>query len=304
MSSSFPQTQGTSQASRSSNGELQGSLNEQVLKDLVLSITRCNSVGELIRLVPVPVQPISRDLFEEVYQASQKLGTATALSKLWKDKLRIRKFDEVAQLNSLRTPVVQVSKEALAADDGMLSSLNLDQILLTAKENALTQMILIKDAEVQALTDFVQSTAIASRLHRSWGAILSSQASLITPEHGAILREPEVLRRFSQTVASIGESSFERVRLVKEKRTQMKKNAQIDKTDIAGDSKKQLTVLVEEALRRRDQSRKDRTLSGKGKGSSKVSKVNKKTLKQQQKKKALVQRKQNTKASGKPPKKR
>jgi len=73
--------------------------------------------------------------------------------------------------------------------------------------------------------------------------------------------------------ASIGESSSHIAKLSRSKRQVVKKDADISMTD-AGDkeSQKQLMVLVEEALKRKEQSRRDRTQAGKGKGSPAISK--------------------------------
>lgn len=126
-----------------------------VVQDCILGISHCNSIGELLRFLPVPVQPCSRDILENVFQASQKLGAAESLVGFWKDQLRSSNYTAVAQLNSLRAPIVQVSKEALGPNDGGLSAMNLDTILAEAKRNALTQMILIKEREIANLRDRV-----------------------------------------------------------------------------------------------------------------------------------------------------
>lgn len=257
----------------SSNGQSQAALNHALAQDFVLSLSKCNTIGELVRLIPVPVQPCSRDILDGVYQASQKLGTAEALLKFWQDKLRSSDFTAVSQLNSLRAPAVQISKEALLAGNGGLSSLNLDTVLHECKKNALTQLIFIKDAEVQALRDFVQSTSIVNRIAPAWKDVLTRQASALTDEHSTIISSPDAERKVAQVAASIGESSYQRVRLAKEKRAVTKKEADINMTDASEpQGKKQMMMLVEEALKRKEQSRRDRTSSGKGRGSSSVSK--------------------------------
>lgn len=287
--------------SQSSAGFAQGQYNNKVSEEFILSATRCNTIGELAKLVPVPVQPSSRDILDGVYQASQKRGTADNQLRLWKDKLRSSDFAGVAQLNSLKAPVVQVSKEAIGPDDGGLGSMNLDPILLEAKRNALTHMILIKETEVRNLTSFVQSANIAGRLKAVWDNALATQTSAITPEHACLLRDNEAIRRVAQVAAAIGESSYDRVRLAKEKRATAKKDADVNMTDVSGQNKKQLAALVEEALKRREQSRKDRTLSGKGKGRKGPS-TNK--TRQQQKKKRPSGNDKKRKGSRKPPAKR
>lgn len=254
---------------QSSDGVNQGVMNSEVMKDYFLNLTRCNTIGDLVRLIPVPVQPASKDILDSVYIASMKLGGAEALQKLWKDKLRSNDLQGVAQLNSMKAPTVQVAKEAIGTDDGGLSSMNLDTVLHEAKKNALTQMILIKDQEVTNLRNFVHVLHIGRRLRSAWDHVLALQASAITDEHSALLREDEFTGRVAQVAASIGESSYQRSHLSRQKRLMAKQEADISMTDASeGQSQKQLMTLVEEALKRKEQSRRDRTRSGKGKGSS------------------------------------
>ncbi|GKV53541.1 hypothetical protein SLEP1_g60062, partial [Rubroshorea leprosula] len=217
--------------SQSSNGGTQGGLNLAYLQDLLLKLASCSSIGEVLRLLPVPVQPVSRDILDGVYQASLKLGGAEALLVLWKDHLRSGRFDEIVQLNSLKAPSVQVCKEALGPDDGGLSALNLDGALRVAKESALKAMITIKELEVANLQSFVQPANIQSRLVPAWSAVVAQNAATITTEHSVVLGNEDVQRKVCQVAASIGESSSQRARLAKEKRVEMRKEADVDMTD-------------------------------------------------------------------------
>ena len=127
-------------------------------------------------------------------------------------------------------------------------------------------MIMMKELEASNLQGFLQARAIDSRLANGWGAVLEQQVSIISQEHAYILTNEDARQRVAQTAASIGESSSERTRISKEKRPPVKKKANIDAMDLDGKTnQKQLMTLVEEALKRKEQSRKDRALSGKGK---------------------------------------
>lgn len=238
-----------------------------------MKVSQCNTIGELVRLIPVPVQPVSRDIIDGVYQASQKLGGAEALLAFWKDKLQSSDFAAVSQLNSLRAPTVQISKEAIGDNDGGLGSMTLDTVLHEAKRNALTHMILIKGKEVQNLQNFVHPRRIGSRLHEAWAEFVQQHAGSLTGEHSTLLLSDDFVLRVSQVTGSIGESSYQRARIAKDKRSWAKKEADINMTDVSGvENQKQLMTLVEEALRRRGQSQRDRATSGKGKRSSAISK--------------------------------
>lgn len=275
---SVENTQGTG----SSDGRSQSVLSSAYLQEFQLKLAGCVTIGDVLKLLPVPVQPVSRDILDGVYQGSLKLGAAQALLSVWKDRLQsgaIGPKDGIAQLNSIRVPAVQVCKEALQADDGALSSMSLDSTIFEAKKSALTKMVEIKEREVINLQQFVQPRSIGARLHPAWMSVLHLQTAAVTPEHSALLQDPTVAQKICQVAASIGDSASQRVRLAKEKRVVVKKGSDVDMTDAhSGESKKQLASVIEEVLKRREQSRRDRTLSGKGKRRNGTSK--KKTQKQ------------------------
>lgn len=258
-SSTVPSTQTREDA-------LQSEINYRVKGEFVVTLTKCNGMGDLLRMIPVPAQPLSKDILDKVLNASHKLGAAEKLLALWKDRLRFSKFEEVPQLNSIKPPTLQISKDAMGPDDGGLSSMTLDSVIFEAKKNTLTQMILIKTKEVENLRDFIQSNHVAERLNLAWGQVLTTETNLISPENHAILSDSGVIGKVAQTVAAIGVSSYQKARLAKEKRTVVKKDADTEMTDADNPkSQKQLMVLVREAIKREGQSRRDRTLSGKGK---------------------------------------
>lgn len=281
-SRTVPRSSNGAPSSDTSYGTGQAASSAAYLSDFLLKLSACTTIGEALKLLPVPVQPVSRDVLDGVYQASLKLGGAEALLLFWKDRLRSGVFDGVSQLNSLRAPVVQVCKEATGPDDGGLSAMNLDATLHKAKEAALTAMVAIKEQEVANLRSFVQPHHIRIRLQPLWEGVVTQHAATITTEHQSLLAHEGVVRKVCQVAASIGESASQRARISKEKRTVVRREADVDMTDVSsGSSKKQLASVVEEVLKRREQSRRDRAQSGKGKRSSGISKKQKKTPKKQ-----------------------
>lgn len=276
-------------ASGSSDGAARQVVLDLVRQEFFKKVWQCNTIGELVRVIPVPAQPSSKNVLDGVYQACQKQGAAVALLQLWRDVLRantLREFEKVAQLNSIRAPVVQVCKEALLGpEDGGLSSLNFDDTVKAAKRSALQKMIEIKALEVQNLQGYVQPNAVSRRLQVAWEEVFANNAASLTPEHADLLSENAVIERVARVATSIGESSYKRVKLAKEKRVEVRKDADVEMTDASGaKGKKHLAAVVEEVLKRREQSRKDRALSGKGRRRSGVSK-NKTSNQKQTKKK-------------------
>lgn len=282
-------------------GGMEQDIKNVALQEFFKSVASVSTIGELVRAIPVPAQPISRDILDGVYQACQKLGAAETLLAEWRDQLRTGAYadkskNKVAQLNSIKPPVVQVCKEALAGSEGRgLESLNdFDATISSMKQLALNKMIEIKAKEVKNLQDYVQSRAIEDRLRAAWADVVTRLTGTITPEHADLLGKAEALQRVSRVAASIGESSYRRVLIAKNKKVLTKKDADVDMTDAhTGESRKQLHTLVKEMFKREQQSRQDRARSGKGKRSSGISKQQ---MKKTQKNREITKKKKGAKA--------
>ena len=273
----------------SSGGTTRAREEALVQQEFLKKVWCCNTIGELVRLIPVPAQPISKNVLDGVYQASQKLGAAEVLLSTWQDVLRsndTRELNKVAQLNSIRAPTVQTCKEALLGpNDGGLGSMNFDSTVKAMKLSALQHMIAIKGQEVENLRTHVQPNAVCVRLREAWDDVVAQNAASLTPEHAGLLNDGPVLERVARVAVSIGDASYKRAKLAKKERVVMRKDADVDMTDVSGrKGQKQLATVIEEALKRREQSQRDRKRSGKGKGSLGVSKK-KKTPNQKQTKK-------------------
>jgi hypothetical protein len=256
----------------------QNGLNTAVIQGALLKIPTCTSVGELLKVLPAPAQPAAKGIFDSVFNASQKLGSTSVTVANWRDQLRHENLGpkcNIVQLNSIKAPNVQISKEALEANALELNGLNLDSVVFDAKKAALTQMILMKTKEEETLRDLIQPRNIGDRLVTAWNELIAKEAAIITTETKFLLRNAVFVQKVSQAVAAIGVSSYEKSRLSKEKRLHMKKEARIDATNVdvemggvgtdAATTTKQLRTLVDEALKRKIQSRNDKRLSGKGK---------------------------------------
>jgi len=283
----------TSAAPSQAEQEAQNKLTERVLVDLLSKIPTCNTLGELVRALPVPAQPSAKGILDRVYGAAHRLGAAEVLLQTWRDVLRTSDWEKVAQLNSIRIPNLQVCKEALGPEDDGLSSMNLDDWLRESKKSALTRMIEIKNKEVTNLRQVIQPRAIASDLTTAWSEAVTREASLITAEAQAVMTMPMLAQKVAQSAAAIGVSSYEKAKKVKENRISTKKSARIGAQELNdtpmggtgdGPTQNQLRALVGEAVKRQMQSQKDRGLAGKGKrrtAPSKTKKVQKRPGKRQ-----------------------
>ena len=278
--STVPHLPSQSQPPPSSDGAQRRREEALVHQEFLKKVWCCSTIGELVRLIPVPAQPESKNVLDGVYQASQKLGAAEVLLKLWQDILvsnDTRELDKVAQLNSVRAPTVQTCKEAmLVEDNGGLDSMNFDGTVKAMKLSALQRMIEIKGKEVENLQAYVQVRAVCVRLRRAWDNVLQQNTAALTSDYSCLLEEGEVVERVAKVAVSIGESSYKRVKLAKKERVVVRKDTDVDMTDLPSKKgQKQLASLIDEALKRKEQSQRDRKRSGKGKGSSGISKKKK-----------------------------
>lgn len=248
------------------------SLDSEMLKEIVTTLigelTKCSTIGALTKLVPVPAQPDSRNIFDEVFTACQKRGSAENLLMLWQNKLASSAFDEVPALNSLKAPTVQVCKEALGPNDDGLSAMNLATVLLNAKEQSLRQMIAIKQKELTNLVAFTSRATVETRLAACWDT--AGTSSFLTPEHRAILTHPEIRKRFARTATAIGDSAYLNVSNQRQRREETRHEAQRGAANVnIGNGPQNVQALIEQTLARREQSRRDKKRSkpsGKGKG--------------------------------------
>lgn len=239
----------------------EATLNEEVMKrvfaSLIEDISKCSTVGGLARLVPVPAQPGSKTIFEDVFTACQKKGSAEILLKEWRKKLADSAFDKVSMLNSIKAPVVQVCKEAQGPGDGGLSGMNFSSVIKDAKMAALQQMIAIKEKEFNNLVAFSSRMVVERKLAACWEEVV--QGPHLTPEHRVILQHEEVVKRMAHTAAAIGASAYLKVANQRQRQQDTSKEAKSSATDLpSGAGQKSMMSLIEEAFNRREQSRRDK----------------------------------------------
>ncbi|KAB8336637.1 hypothetical protein FH972_020948 [Carpinus fangiana] len=241
----------------------QDSINKALAQDVFIRLNRATSIPELVKCIPASVQPQTKDMLDKIISAFQKLGVATDLKKSWDDKLLTQSYNEVTALNAIKPPVVQLSAEAKKAD-GELEKITFNSVIVEAKKAALTQMIYIKQKEIDALHTFCKSTNVISSLTAIWKA--DFEKSLASPEVLAILTDRDIIQRVVTLGISFGEGMLQRVLIQRQKRKEAKTEADTQMTDVGSvEQQKSLMALVNQQLARRDQSKRDKKLSGKGK---------------------------------------
>lgn len=263
MSSNTLSHRGNTQPSQASTTEsvaFQRTASAEVVKTAVVGISKCHTLGALLKEIPVPAQVFTKNFFDQVYRAFQKRGAAFVLVREWKDALQHETFANVPALNSLKAPIVQTCVEARKEDAG-IEGMNFNAVLLESKKAALRRMIEIKEKETQALEKFTEIQHISNELGAAWNKITREE---LNSDHLAFLDASEIRERVVKTLYSICESAFSRTIEAKQKRKNAKSDADLEMTDVSGTNQKQVMSLIEEALKRKEQSRRDKLLSGKG----------------------------------------
>jgi predicted O-linked N-acetylglucosamine transferase (SPINDLY family) len=198
-------------------------------------------------------------------ESFSKQGACQQVHDHWKDCLARDDFKTIPELNSLKGPLVQVSKLAKEANEAAITTVtNFDEILQEAKKGALRRMIEIKHTEVKALKSLCDKRSITNRLHNEWQQV--AKLSTTTPEHMAILDHYDCVSRLVTSLLSIGQNSLQQTAIAKQNKLKKRSEADTNKTDLAG-NRKEIEGVFKELLKRDEQSKRDRQkTSKKGKG--------------------------------------
>lgn len=261
-------TQGTASTENASASQdaFQRTLNTKIMEDLFARMSRCHTLGELLKTVPAPAQNATKDVLEKVTDAFTRQGACEVIKTTWQDALNKGEYDNIPELNSLKAPSVQVSKLAQEVDPIALNALNFNSDLTNARKAALTTMIGIKQQEIINLNQLCKESIIRRKVYETWKDI--SEEKGITPEHMTILVHKGCAERLVQMAISLGHDSLIRSANIKKKRLEKKDEAEAKKTE-AADDPKSMRALIQEELKRARQSEKDKKINSK-KGSGRA----------------------------------
>jgi len=259
-------TAGSTQTVTASQHAFQQNVNNKILEDLFARMSRCHTLGELIRTIPAPAQAATKEVLERVTDAFTRQAVCEVLKTSWQDALNKGEYDRIPELNSLKAPSVQVSKLAREIDETALNALNFTSALQDARKAALVIMIGIKQQEILNLDQLCSEQIIRGKIVKIWKDI--SEEDGITPEHMTILLHKGCAERLVQMAISIGHDSLTRSANTKKKRLEKREEAEADKTYLP-DNQKSLRALVHEEMKRMRQSEKDKKINSK-KGSGRA----------------------------------
>lgn len=253
-----------SQRSFNSGNALADAITKNVATDLVGRLSRCQTVGALVRLVPAPAQDKTKVILDNVYDSYVKRAAAKHLLLHYEDVLEKEEYDSITELNSFKKPKVQYSKLSEEANPGSFTAFNFSIAITTAKKAGLDEMIRIKKQEIRNLDTLCEEENIQAKVTATWMTV--SEEPSITPEHEVLLLEPDIISRVVRTAISIGLNAVSRSNIIKEKKNEKKATAEKRSSDPL-ENQEQIKTLVSEMINRQKQSDRDRQkLSGKGKG--------------------------------------
>ena len=250
-----------------SQDAFQRKTNDKVLEDLIARMSRCHTVGELIKTIPVPAQEATKGILEKTTESFTRRGACDTVRASWQDAYDKAEFDRIPELNSLRPPVVQTSKLANEVNEPALKALNFTSVIADARKAALQQMIAIKEQEIKNLKELCDGRAIRDRIIATW--LSTADSDSVTPEHQTILTHRGCAERLVQMAVSIGQDSLTRTTNIKKKKLEKKAETDIEMTNAVEDPKS-FEAMFHEMMKRSRQSEKDKRIhagtSKKGRG--------------------------------------
>jgi hypothetical protein len=128
---------------------------------LKTAINRCDTLGELVDLIPAPFRPRMQDLVNQVYKAALKSNHARSYLTTLETHNQDGTFPSEIQ-GRVHTPALQISKEYTAAAEYKMFLTELDASTRAHKKAMLTAAIKIKKAEVSHLQRLFAETTYKS----------------------------------------------------------------------------------------------------------------------------------------------
>jgi len=252
-----------SQSASASQSAFQEIVNRKIIEDLLSRISRCHSIGELLKTVPAPAQEATKPILEKTTEAFSRKGACETILNSWKDARDKAEYDRVHELNFLKAPSVQCSKLAMETNENALNAHNFTSAIGDAKKAFLDIMISKKEQEVTNLEQLCNDDKVKKRVHETWKAIGVDEG--ITPEHMTILLNSGCAERLALMATSIGINTLTRTANLKKKKLEKKKETDIEMTNVA-DNPKSMNAWFHEMMKRERQSEKDKKISKKGSG--------------------------------------
>jgi len=243
-------------------GERNLGIQADIIGTFLKRLVNCRSVAQLVALVPAAVQDRTRSTLDTIVNAYIKKATTAYQLAEWRDCLAKESYASIQELKSIRGPSVQVSK--LAELEASIPK-DFSDALKEAKKSALTRMIEIKAAEVEALTLISQEERNTVNLLRDWQRAADSEG--VSKEAFTLLYDSESVRSLIQTSISIGENTAHKQMLKKKQKSESVKKAKTGGTAVMPTEPKALEEFVKEIAKRQKQSAMDKSKARKpGKG--------------------------------------
>lgn len=240
-------------------------LAQSFMKDFMQRASRSQTLNELLRTIPAPAHDRTKSILDKVMESFSRQGACKTLRDQWKDALSRGEYKDISELNCVKAPSVQVSRLANETDAEALSKLSFNDFVRTTKKAALEHMILIKEQEIANLRMLCDLEIVTGKIFKEWKLQLKSPG--VTPEQLTVLESKECASRVANAALSIGTNMLSRAAILKQKKREKEQEARAKREPPVGGDKN-LTALVNEAVKRKFQSNADKQKNGK-KGSGK-----------------------------------
>lgn len=157
-------------------------------KGLASAVSQCNSLGELLEMVPAPYRPRMQDLVNRVYRAAIKSNHARSYLASLEKHLTENTFPPEIE-GRVHPPSLQISKEYSASAES--KTFEAERLTKTRayKKDMLNSAINLKRAEVTYLQSQFTETTYSAELDLIWSEVtttLSSDASVALGADGKV----------------------------------------------------------------------------------------------------------------------
>lgn len=243
--------------------QLKDLVSNNIMADVVKGVFQAKNSSQLKKLVPIPLQPNLFPLFGELEGVMTSQMNTTSLIQKWKkvlDSSDAKRFDSLSWLNGVKIPTLKVH---VSCTDTVKTDEILAKRLLKTKESVLYEALSTKKKELTAL--MTTQRGLVEKGQAIWTSVRDLGLQEEGPHANKILSDRcyiwlAMVRALSSIVAA---NNLKKVLATNQKEA-IKKKAAVGATDLnSPNGQKKLQQMINEAVRRNSQSRKDKKMGRK-----------------------------------------
>lgn len=240
------------------NQNLKDLVSNNIMADVVKGVFQAKNSSQLKKLVPIPIQPTLLPLMTELEGVMTSQMNTTSIMQKWKKVLEssdAKRFDSLSWLNGVKIPTLKVHVSCI---DTVKTDEILSKRLLKTKESVLYEAQATKKKELTSL--MTTQRGLVEKGLAMWSSVRDLGLQEEGPHANKILSDRgyiwlAMVRALSSIIAA---SNLKKVMAANQKDT-IKKKAAVGATDLnSPNGQKKLQQMINEAVRRNGQSRKDK----------------------------------------------